>query len=98
MAQQFCFQKILFANLDIPDLLINIWEYNDNYHKNCVICGQYGKWCVEIARSKWQPYFKAFSFVIGQIQIQNKNFFAFETSVLLIKTICIKSSGNELFE
>ena len=65
------------GNLDIPDLLINIWEYNDDDHKNCVIYDQYEKWCVEIARSKWQPYFKAFSFVIAQIQIKNKNFFDF---------------------
>ena len=66
-----------FANLDIPDLLINVWEYNDDDHKNCAICDHYEKWCVEIARSKWQPYFKAFSFVIAQIQIKNKNFFDF---------------------
>ena len=63
--------------MDIPDLLIIIWGYNDDHHKNCAICDQYEKWCVEIARSKWQPYLKAFSFVIGQIQIQNKNFFDF---------------------
>ena len=29
-----------FANLDIPNLLINIWEYNDDDHKNCAICDQ----------------------------------------------------------
>ena len=43
------------GNLDIPDLLINIWEYNDDDHKNCVIYDQYEKLSVEIARSKWQP-------------------------------------------
>ena len=45
--------------------------------QNCEICRQYKKWCIEIARSKWQPEFKSFPFVIAQTQIQNKKFFNF---------------------
>ena len=45
-------KKKKIEHLDIPDLLIKIWEYNDDDHKNCAICDQNRKWCVEIARSK----------------------------------------------
>ena len=48
MAEQSPLQKKEFEHLDIPDLLRNIWEYSDDYYKNCVICDQYKKWCVEI--------------------------------------------------
>ena len=41
--------------LDIPDLLINVWEYNDLEYKNCEICIQYEKWCIEALQSMWQP-------------------------------------------
>ena len=102
MAQQSPLQKKEFEHLDIPDLLRNIWEYSDDYYKNCVICDQYKKWCVEIARSKWQPYFKTFSFAISQIQIQNKNFFDFGKicsadknyiyQVIRKRTFCIKNN------
>ena len=44
---------------------------------NCETCRKYEKWCIEVARSNWQPEFKSFAFVIAQIQIQNKKFFNF---------------------
>ena len=36
--------KLSLANFefqDLPNLLINIWEYNDETHKNCSVCKQY---------------------------------------------------------
>ena len=66
---------------DIPNLLINIWSYKEEEHLlnvgNCEICKQYKKWCIEIARSKRKPEFKSFSYVITQIQMQNKKLFNF---------------------
>ena len=44
-----------FEHLDIPNLLTNIWEYNDESHNNhtdCSIRKQYGQWCIEVAKSK----------------------------------------------
>ena len=39
-----------FQELDLPDLLINIWSYSDvNY--NSSILKQYKKWCIRIAKS-----------------------------------------------
>ena len=60
--------------LDIPDLLINVWEYNDLEYKNCEICIQYEKWCIEALQSMWQPEFCYLDFVIKQISVQNKTF------------------------
>ena len=77
MAKQFPLLRENFEHLDIPDLLISIWEYNDEKRVNCDIYRQYEKWCIEVARSKWQPEFKSFAFVISQILIQNKKFFNF---------------------
>ena len=69
-----------FEHLDIPNLLTNIWEYNDESHNNhtdCSICKQYEQWCIEVAKSKWQDEFKSFAFVIAQIRTQNKKVFDF---------------------
>ena len=77
MVQKFPLSKQNFEHLGIPDLLINIWYYNEENHVNCDICRQYEKWCIEVARSKGRPEFKTFAFLISQIQIQNKKFFNF---------------------
>ena len=41
-----------FENFNIPDLLINIWDYNQELHVNDLVCQQYEKQCIEVARSK----------------------------------------------
>ena len=41
-----------FEHLDIPNLLINIWSYNDDSHRNCSVCKQHGRWCIEVAKKK----------------------------------------------
>ena len=33
--------KQKFEHLDISNLLINIWSYNDQSHRNCSVCKQY---------------------------------------------------------
>ena len=78
MAQQFPLSKENFMWLDLPNLLIDIWEYNDEEHNNCRICKKYKEWCIKAARSQWKPKFKSFAFVISQIQIQNKTFLTLE--------------------
>ena len=53
LAQQFPLSKENFEHLHIPNLLINIWSYNDEDHHlnvgNCETCRQYEKWCIELA-------------------------------------------------
>ena len=60
--------------LDISNLLINVWEYNDPENKNCQICIQYEKWCIEALQSMWQPERYSLDFVVKQIRAQNKTF------------------------
>ena len=67
-----------FQRLKLPDLLINIWTYNYESHLNCNICIQYEKWCVEVAKSKWQSEFLDFEYVISNIRQKNKWFFNFD--------------------
>ena len=55
------FSKEDFANLDLPDLLLNIWEYS-NYLTDPIL-KSYCEWCVELAKEQWQPSFKNFQFV-----------------------------------
>ena len=42
-----------FEHLDIPNLLINIWSYNDKSHRNYLVCKQYERWCIKVAKKKW---------------------------------------------
>ena len=69
MAKRFALSKDNFMQLYLPNLLINIWEYNDEDHNfsNCEICRQYEEWCIEAAKSQWKPEFKSFALVVAQI-------------------------------
>ena len=49
------FSKSDFLNLDLPDLLLDIWCYAD--YLNDQVINQYYKWCVEAAEEQWQPDF-----------------------------------------
>ena len=42
-----------FEHLDIPNLLINIWSYNDEFHQTCSVSKQYKRWCIVVAKKKW---------------------------------------------
>ena len=47
--------KLSLANfefLDLPNLLINIWEYNDETHKNCLVCKRYEAWCIQLVKTQ----------------------------------------------
>ena len=44
------FLKNDFSDLDLFNLLINIWSYADHLHDPSV--KRYEKWCVELAKEK----------------------------------------------
>ena len=67
-----------FELLDLPNLLINIWDYNDQMHANFPLCKQYEKWCTEVAKRHWQSGFFDFDYVISNIRQQNKKVFNFD--------------------
>ena len=71
------FSKSDFLNLDLPDLLLNIWCYAADYLNDQII-NQYCKWCAEAAEEQWQPDFLDFQYVIQNSKNKNKTFYNFE--------------------
>ena len=69
--------KANFEFLHLPNLLIDIWDYNDQTHANCPFCKQYEKWCIEAAKTHWQSELFDFDYVISNIRQQNKKLFNF---------------------
>ena len=63
--------------LDQPNLLINIWEYNDERHKNCPVSKQYKEWSIKVVKTQWQNNYMDFDFVIDNIRKQNRKLFDF---------------------
>ena len=78
MSSKLKFSKRDFQLLDVSNLLINIWEYNERRCKNqCLVCIQYERWCIEVARKKWKANYLDFEYVIKNLQKQNKSFYHF---------------------
>ena len=68
-----------FRQHDLPNLLINIWDYA--YHikeKGCNGFQTYLGWCTIAAREKWSDQLIAFDFVIDNLQKQNRNWVNFD--------------------
>ena len=64
------FSKSDFLNLDLPDLLLNIWCYADDLNDQRI--NLYCKWCVEAAEKQWQPDFLDFQYVIQNLKNNKK--------------------------
>ena len=60
------FSVNFFRRLDLPNLLINIWDCADK--PNCTICKQYQKWCIIAAKEQWEKKFIDFDFVIDALK------------------------------
>ena len=69
------FIKSDFAEFDLPYLLINVCSYAD--YMNDPIINQYQKWCVELAKERWQPQFLDFGYAIKNLKEKNKKFYNF---------------------
>ena len=39
-----------FRQIDLPNFLINIWDYADKKHSDCSVCKQYSEWFVMVAK------------------------------------------------
>ena len=73
--------KLSLANfefLDLLSLLINIWECDDETHKNCPVGKQYQDWSIKVAKTQWQNNYMDFDFVIANIRKQNRKLFDFD--------------------
>ena len=63
-----------FRQLDLPELLINIWTNADPIHDpNCSICSIYPEYCVIAAKKKWSEFYIDFDFVINNLKKRNEN-------------------------
>ena len=71
--QQLKFSKELFLELDLADLLINIWSYVDYLHD--FVINQYCQYCIKCSYEKWDE--EDFHFVIKKVLDRNTNFFDF---------------------
>ena len=49
-SKQLKFSLNSFRRLDLPNLLLNIWDYSDFEHRNCSICKQYKNWGIPAAK------------------------------------------------
>ena len=50
MSTKMKFSKSDIVEVDLPNLLINVWSYAD--YLNDPIVNQYEKWCVELAKER----------------------------------------------
>ena len=73
--QQQKFSKESFSELDLADLLINIWLYIDYLHD--FVINQYCQYCIECSYEKWDENCLDFHFVIKNTLDRNTNFFDF---------------------
>ena len=67
-----------FRQLDLPNLLINIWSYSDPDHADCSICKQYKIWCITAAKEQWCDFFYDFHKVLTNLTTQNKKWHDFD--------------------
>ena len=55
----FKFSKKDFSDLEVPDLILNDFDWRK---PNCMVCMQYCNYCIELAREQWQVEFVDFDF------------------------------------
>ena len=63
-----------FCELDLPELLTNIWSYADHIMNNvdgCEICEIYTEYCVSAVKEKWSEFYIDFDF--GKFSTATKN-------------------------
>ena len=90
------FSKNDFSDLDLPNLLINIWTYTDHLHDPSV--KKYEKRCVELVKEKWQSHYLDFDYVIEMLKEKIKEFYdfgkIFTANRGIIYKIITQPSGN----
>ena len=62
-----------FKVLDAPDLIINIWLYNDPKNTGYFCC-IYSVWCEIALKEKWKEEWGDFDFTVKKIRENDKNF------------------------
>ena len=94
MSPKLKFSERDFQELDLPNLLLNIWGYADARAKKCNVCKQYEIRCVEAAQEKWKPQYLDFEYVIKNLRHQNK-FYNFGRISLADRNVIYKLISGE---
>lgn len=64
---------------ELPELLTMIWNLNIHSDKSSLLdCVMYENWCIEFARTKWQPNYINFDFATERIQQNDRTFINFD--------------------
>ena len=65
-----------FKELDVPDLIFNIWSYNTNKgHLNeCGICNLGSKYAIMALREKWEDDWGDFKYIVNKWKANDKNY------------------------
>ena len=63
-----------FSYLDLPDLLLNIWDYG-HCPKNDEIIKRYMEWNIFFAEKKWKPEYFDFEDTVFKIATNNEKCF-----------------------
>ena len=62
-----------FDEMDIPNLMVNIWHYSDMHQeKYCVICSTYRNCCVTALKKTWKDRYINFDFVVEKLCQRDK--------------------------
>ena len=74
--QQLKFLKATFMQHQMPDLILNLWDYSEDLQ--CPICNKYARWCIQCISKKWNvDKYLDFQFVIQNVINHNKNWHDF---------------------
>ena len=63
-----------FEDLNVPNLIIDIWFYNDPDCRMFFYCGIYSLWCEIILEKKWRDEWGDFHFIMQKIKENDTTF------------------------
>ena len=69
------FTKEDFMELDVPNLVINIWNFSN--HEKCEQCFLYMNYNINALKEKWSEQYIDFDFLINVLNKRDKNFYDF---------------------
>ena len=88
-----------FKELDIPNLMINVWSYSETIKnkKGCVVSEKYRSWCIRALHEKWLDSYIDINFVVYELISLDEKWFdcgkvSHANSLFLYKVIINKQA------
>ena len=64
-----------FRELDSPNLIIQIWSYNNpKQWPKCSVCDIYSEFCKIVLKEKWREEWGDFDFVLEKLEKNGRSF------------------------